>query len=100
MPWATGTTWSNALQLLCAFCIGLSFLLIDWLRPYLGVKTPTGIALGIVLPPLVVYIILLFRFIFVRRWINYALLCVILGCVLVANVAGCREVMKGLSEIH
>ena len=87
-------------QLLFCFCIGLSFLLIDWLRPYLGVKTPTGVALGIVMLPVVIYAILLFRFIFVRRWINYALLCVILGCILFANVAGCREVAKGFSEIH
>ncbi len=100
MLWATGRTWSNALQLLCAFCITLSVLLMDWLRPYLGVKTPTGIALGIILLPLAVYIILLIRFIFVRRWISYAILCVILGCVLFANVAGCRVVLKGLSDIH
>jgi hypothetical protein len=95
---ATGATWSNALQLLFAFCTGLSFLLIDWLRPYLGGKTPTGMALGVMLLPLVVYSILLVRFILVRRWISYAILCVILGCILFANVAGCRRVVSDLGH--
>jgi apolipoprotein N-acyltransferase len=95
-----GTNRSEALQLLVCFCMGLSFLLMEWLKPFLGVNSPTSVTVGIMVLPVIIYFILLHCFIFVRRWISYALLCVILGCVLFANMAGCRDVWKGLSGIQ
>jgi hypothetical protein len=96
--WSIGVTWANAVQLLLCFCLGLSFIFVDFARPVLGVKTPVGVALGILLLPLAIYGALLLCFLAFRRRISYAFLCVILGCVLFANVAGCRKVWNELGH--
>ena len=83
-------------ELALAFPLGLVMIIADPLRR--TVQEKPVLILPILLIPWTIYAVILCCFISCRRWTSYAVLCIILGCILFANVAGCREVVKDLSH--
>jgi hypothetical protein len=82
---------SIALYFSLMFPIGLGILL----------GGPGSGILGIILIILsyVSYIVIFISFIYARLWVSYGLLCLVFAVLLLLNVAGCREMSKGFSNI-
>ncbi len=79
-----------------------------WLFPYglcailsmlLGSPQSEVLGVSLLVVSFAIYIVMLVSFIRTRTWIKFAVRCLVLLCLLLLNVAGCRMIAGGISRI-
>jgi hypothetical protein len=88
----------SELQLMLAFPLGLSIFFenLFWtIRDF-----PKALLAPFVIASYGLYVLLFVAMFGARKWRTFGIICFILGCVLLLNLAGCRQITTELSEIH
>jgi hypothetical protein len=86
------------LELAPTFPIGLAMLVAE---PFQPINTSAGwILIPLVIASYCLYIVLFSGVFLAKEWRTFGIICFILICVILLNLAGCRQMATGLSEIH
>lgn len=85
--------WS---QMLLVFPIGLTMLFAG----SFPLKNAPALAVPLMMAPYCLYVVLFVAMFSARKWISFGIVCLVLMCVILLNLVGCRQITTGLSGIH
>lgn len=86
-------------ELLLAFPLGLVMFFADVFRS-LDSPAMWFLDVPLMIAPYVIYVLLLSAILCARKWRTFGIASLLLLCILLLNVAGCRTMIKGLSRIQ